>query len=381
MDYQFQNNTYSVKQKDDPADRIEVVLGDDKQPDFKPQAKIQRWDNEVNVSIRLDDADFDGSTPQIIKDKIVAEAGKKELRLYEIQDGFEIEVQLDEKPATNVVRFTLQDKDVEYFYQPALTQEEIERGNYRPDNVVGSYAIYAKTPKVNYVGGKEYKTGKVGHIYRPKIIDADKNEIWGELKIENAVLTVTIPQGFLDTATYPITVDPTFGYSTNGASYSTVGADFLVGNLYTGAAGTGDSMSLRGRASSGTKNAIIGLYKVSDNSLVAETSAVTFTTSVSTQTSNFTASPTLSAVDYYLVFIVNGDTEIYYDNASTLYWQSRSYSSGFPATVSLGSYADFAYTLYVTYTEGGGGGETNTFSFGNFKKQLKTSDLSSSELH
>src|SRR3990167_9981203 len=36
------NNTYYITSKDDPRDRIQIEIGDSKQPDFKPQVKIQR---------------------------------------------------------------------------------------------------------------------------------------------------------------------------------------------------------------------------------------------------------------------------------------------------------------------------------------------------
>ena len=40
--YTFSNNTYSKVAKDNPKDRIAIEIGDSKQPDFKPQVKIQR---------------------------------------------------------------------------------------------------------------------------------------------------------------------------------------------------------------------------------------------------------------------------------------------------------------------------------------------------
>ncbi|KKL52074.1 hypothetical protein LCGC14_2289150 [marine sediment metagenome] len=51
--YTIANNTYTQVAKADPKDRLEIEIGDSKQPDFYPQVKIQRWDNEVNASFRL----------------------------------------------------------------------------------------------------------------------------------------------------------------------------------------------------------------------------------------------------------------------------------------------------------------------------------------
>lgn len=64
----------------------------------------------------------------------------------------------------------------------------------------------------------EYKTGKAFHIYRPKAIDANGVEQWCSLDIKDGILTVIIPQNFLNKALYPVIVDPTFGYTSAGAS-------------------------------------------------------------------------------------------------------------------------------------------------------------------
>src|SRR5205085_2722515 len=100
----------------------------------------------------------------------------------------------------------LNTKGLDFIYQPELTSEEEKEGCVRPDNVVGSYAIFTSEEKINRVGGKEYKSGKVGHIYRPRIEDANGEKVWGELNIDtkNGVLSVEIPQVFLDKASYPV---------------------------------------------------------------------------------------------------------------------------------------------------------------------------------
>lgn len=48
-------NTLFCDVKDTPRDRIQIEIGDSKQPDFKPQVKISRWDNEVNFSMRAEE--------------------------------------------------------------------------------------------------------------------------------------------------------------------------------------------------------------------------------------------------------------------------------------------------------------------------------------
>jgi hypothetical protein len=207
-----------------PKRRIEIEIGDSKQPDFYPQFKTKHWDNECNFSIRLKDDTYEADNIRLRtragKQIVEWQKGIKTARFYELDGfedgGFEIEVEFSEKPDTNVIEYTLETKELDLFYQPPLTQEEIDAGSIQPDDVVGSYAAYHKTKKHNRVGGKEYRTGKAFHIYRPKAVDSNGTEVWCELNIDDDLLTVTVPQEFLDTAVYPVIVDPTFGYTSAG---------------------------------------------------------------------------------------------------------------------------------------------------------------------
>lgn len=95
--------------------------------------------------------------------------------------------------------------------------------NSRPENVVDSYAVYnqdGKTGNFSKIGGKNYQTGKAFHIYRPQIIDVKGNKTWGRLRVDKlkGQLSVEVDKDWLASATYPVTVDPTFGYASIGAS-------------------------------------------------------------------------------------------------------------------------------------------------------------------
>jgi hypothetical protein len=352
---------FALTAKDNPKDLVEVEIGDSQDSSaFFPQVKIKRWDNECNVSYRL--ISDDASTPTITTEpnKIIWDKTKMAINFYDLTDGeggYEFEVILKSKPKTNVIKFSLLDKDVDYFYQAPLTPEEIAEGSSQPENVVGSYAVYAKTPKTNYTGGKEYKTGKVGHIFRPRIEDANSDWVWGELNIENGILSVTIPQEFLDKAVYPVrhAAGLTFGWTTDGATAIPINANYLKGLIFAGAAGTGNSMTIRSaKQTSGTGKQKMALYKVSDNSLVAETGELTFTTTASTQSSNFAVEPTTEAVNYYLASLTDSAMNLYTDNTgATQYYVARTYTDGFPATVGFSSAEDRRYTIYATYTAGG----------------------------
>jgi hypothetical protein len=227
----------------------EVEVGDRKQAEFYPQVKIKRWMNECNFSARLK---TEHNNPEVVEEegKIKWKNGDIEAHFYELaadgeqleEGGLEFEIVYKKKPKSNVVEFTIQTKGLDFFYQPPLTQAEIDRGDKQPENVVGSYAVYHKTKKNN-----RYKTGKAFHIYRPHVIDSDDNETWADLyvDVEAGTLEITVPQHFLDSAVYPVTVDPTLGYTSIGASNITYTNEIAVGTKWTTPSGdTGEGRSL-----------------------------------------------------------------------------------------------------------------------------------------
>ncbi len=163
--------------------------------------------------------------------------------------SFEYTWILSSKPSANTFRLTLTFTGCTYYYQPPLTAETWPKGYTvtetqvkdatgkvvasRPENVVGSYAVYSD--KANGL----YGTGKVAHIYRPLVTDAKGLMVWGVMSISGNVLTVTVDQAWLSKASYPVRVDPTFGYTSIGASSETMGDDYFFGGLATGVGGTG----------------------------------------------------------------------------------------------------------------------------------------------
>jgi len=390
------NEIYTVKDeslvftpKDDDKDRLEVEIGDTKEPTkFMPQVKIKRWDNEVNFSVRLNEPDLLNKTPTTEKEKIVIKGDKKEAYLYDIpiseehpEGGFEFEVVLKEKPTSNKIEFSIEDKDVEYFYQPELTQEEIDNGCKRPENVIGSYAVYAKSNKVNYVGGKEYKVGKVGHIFRPKIIDSAGTEVWGELHIENGILSVTIPQEFLDKAVYPIrhAAGLTFGNTSSGTARTT-SDDYIRASRYTGPSGSNEITEMKASVDSGSTASDFqaGIYLDSDDTLVDHTEEVTNVATGKRWISlTFSSNPTgITDVYYLLSFWCGPDffkPEQYYDLVSNTGWtKGLTYSvDNWPSPISWDSEraTSIKISLYCIYTASAGEiKQDTTIDWANVKK-------------
>lgn len=206
------NNTFSRDVKSNPKDRITEWIGDDKQPDFKPQWKTRRWD-EVDFSIRAEE--HPEATVETDREKVKYITPNYEVHISENPEAGEDGGQdfvwvLKHKPDTNILIATVQTEGLNFKYQPELTQQEIDKGAFRPDNVIGSYAVYHATKGgLNRSDGMEYKTGKAFHWYRSKATDANGDWVWCDYNTdlqETGVLKVTIPQEFLDSAVYPVEV-------------------------------------------------------------------------------------------------------------------------------------------------------------------------------
>ncbi len=380
MDYTKSNNTYFATPKANPKDKIDIEIGDSKQPDkFYPQFKIMRWDNEVNFSARLVQNE---KNPIVLKEgkKIKWQGEKIEAHFYNLgvssehpDDAEELEIILKEKPATNKIEFTLQTKGLDFFYQPPLTDEckvgdingrillvtETDAfdkdGNsviHRPENIVGSYAVYASENKINYTGGKEYKCGIVGHIYRPKIIDAEGKEVWGELKIdtEKLILSVTIPQEFLDKAVYPVrhAAGLLFGYDTAGSSSDTTN-NRIWGGLYTlSETGVVSKMSWFPPFGDSTRKDKMAIYN-SDKSLNSVTQERVGNTGAAWNDISFASGVSLNAGNYYLTHLGDINGVKYTSSGGTSFTLSSSYPT-FPNPFTGESSGSFRLSIYCTYT-------------------------------
>ena len=373
--------------KNESKDEINVVIGDDKQPDkFYPQVKLERWSNEVNFSVRLVDNEVGEETVKTEADKIVWEKGNIKIENYDYQEGeggYKFIWYLKSKPVSNKVEFTIQSKGLDFFYQPELTPEEIAQGAVRPENVVGSYAVYHSTKGgMNDAYGKDYKVGKAFHIYRPHLIDANGLDAWGNLHIENGIYSVEIPQDFLDKAVYPIKSNDTFGYTSIGASDSSTIASATNSSRMEGFAhslgvdGTLNSISTVLVGVSGTRivDTFVALYRedsagAGSHNLVAsvETLNVSYTTTASFTT--FTAaSESLTSDTYILAHLGNGEdlsvgsVVSRYDSTSATgnrYDENTSAAGSYNTRKNENPWTETAalqrsQSIYATYTVSGG---------------------------
>jgi hypothetical protein len=400
--YQLEGATLKMNAKDNPKDMVRVVIGDKPtglgaETDFVPNVEISRWD-EVSFKLKpkgLDEIAKKDKKLKLEDGKVKFETPKKDFILYDLpvseenpEGGFEYQIDLKEKPATNKIEFALDTKGLDFFYQPALNVKMASStcsetdcgGSHRPENVVGSYAVYASEQKINYVGGKEYKTGKVGHIYRPKISDSVGNETWGELSITGDTLKVNIPQEFLDKAVYPVrhAAGLTFGYITMGSSSDGWDNNIAVGMTGTsGVSGNVINIIAGVRSTDGTPVHLKGLVVNTTNPYTIVSNSVgditTITSSISTwATSTFSGiKPSiLENTNYFAAFVMDSSKLVIYKDTGTggKYDDANNYTT--PKTWYYPYSADAKYSIYATYTAGGGASTCTPPASGNWTVNL-----------
>lgn len=161
--------------------------------------------------------DFDVSNGVSMKDMYSWESRETTVRAYiKDEDKLEYDVILKERPRKNELEFEIKySKDLEFNWQGDYKEDGLGINDFRPENVIHSYAVYK--------GNRKFF-----HIYRPLITDSMGNSIWGEMKIEEDILTVEIDEEWLEKAIYPVTVDPTVGYTSVGGTSSSWTSSYMV---------------------------------------------------------------------------------------------------------------------------------------------------------
>ena len=366
-----QTRAFAVDGRTDPLDRVQVEIGDAKQTAFLPQLKLLRWNDEVNLSARLM-VDPSGGALTTPGNVIRWDKGIYRCEWYPQPDsqahpegGFEFAVTLLARPVSNRVPFSMQAKNALFLYQPPLTLFERQRGNLRPDNIVGSYAVYHVAPPANVPGGMLYRSGKVAHIYRPEAIAANGQRVWCDLSIDApaGLMTITVPRLFLDTAPYPILIDPTVGYTTLGASTDGTG-DFILATSFT-APSAGDAnpgtafVGCKGELGVSELTVMMGAYtgggaNPNGKARLATASPITFTSNVMAFRSSAITWTGITATSYWLS--INGDVNIEgietaYDTGDTTYFYGRVHANDMPDPwgTNTGSF-DAKVSVYVEYT-------------------------------
>jgi hypothetical protein len=312
--------------------------------------------------------------------------------------GMDLNISILKKTNTDKFVFSFTASNIQAYLQPSLTQEykvgqTLEDGKttvksvtdtdvtdsngnvvaHRPDYVVNSLAFYATDAggMVTAAQSAMYcTTGKVGNLYRMEVVGSDGTWAWLDWSVSTGVITLTDTTGYIKAQNphnYPLTIQPvgdTFGYLTEGSSQANTASSRTSEDPTAGAAGTGTSMTLSAAAASGTQTVQCGVY---DNALSpsnkitnATTPDMTFTTTKSWQTANFASAPTFTAVNYRLVPLMTSGSSILWSYDYVTSGSYKFYQGSFatwPSTVTIsnvGGSIKYTFSIYVTYTPGGG---------------------------
>lgn len=376
----------SVKSDIPQNDRVEIAKD-------KPSVTLSRWNDEERVTI---EPKFRGAG-KISKANRSLFSKKMEFTKGAItafvepktETEFDIDFTLEGKPTYNVFEYTIIGaENMDFFYQPALTQKEIDEGSVRPDNVIGSYAVYSKTKAnhcTNCIGvtreiiqadgtstttqiiATNYATGKLLHIYRPEAIDADGNRVWAVLDYKNGVLSVTVPQEFLDNAVYPVRVDPTFGYTSVGSTEGALSAgtaQFNGSNASVSTeAGTVSKLTFYGYRPGAAPDVKGVISQTSDHIIISN--GVANSVSVANAVgqwwdTSFGTPPSITAQNYHLSMVTNGTLIVFYDSSSDAGWRDTTNSYTTPTNPTDGALTAWNLSIYATYTASGGGGTSSS---------------------
>ena len=351
---------------------------------LKPKFTLYRWSREAFIELQLPNA---VSKRRSFRDDMLTQKYDGfEAVYYPRSDigeygSFEFEIVFENKPSFNSITFNVNFTNLKFYYQPPLYEEygfsepfnnstfsvnathvmRLINGTwineaYRPENVVGSYAVYHA-----YKMHNEYKTGKAFHIYRPKLIDAEGNEAWCRLNISNNLLKIEIPQDFLDRAVYPVVIDPTFGYETKGGTAEQGGKNALCGSWFTcPESGTAESITLYvEQYFAATPHIKCAIYKKADGSLVGHTEEWQLTSGYDDwKTFNIISGGNLQGnVDYWLMFWQDSLIWTYTDSETEKGACKSVTYNGWPDPLTGLNIYDRKYSIYCTYTAGGGATE------------------------
>lgn len=339
----------------------------------KPKVTMEKFGGEIALGVSYEKIKAQGNRPLFSKN-MEWKQGNETMEMVPMDatttmedGGMEINIHLSAKPTSNVFSFTLDNwQNLDFFYQPELSPEEVAEGVSRPENIVGSYAVYYKDHANHIIGQTNYATGKAYHIFRPKVTDADGNEVWAEMHYESGTLTVTVPQWFLDTATYPVIVDPTFGYTSLGGTATSNGNTVDLNRLVSAVSsesGVITAFSYGASISSGSDVFRVGIYASTTGALLSPQSDEGTINSVTSQfwTVPVTGTLSINAFEYIIASYTNDDSDAgdivssYFDTGTaklsgTAVLTGLTYPTwGDPLGTKTGT-ASRIYSIYATYT-------------------------------
>jgi hypothetical protein len=197
--------------------------------------KISCFDDNCSLSIGLPgDTTVLPETHVHLGEHIILKSGalwKQEV--FAREDGcLEWLAVLDHAPSSCSLSFPILTQNLVFYFQDSLSDSEKSSGAERADSVLYSWAVYRSAATGDRRHVPSYGTGKAFHIYRPRVWDSSGDSCWADLRVDTLgnILTIVLDPAYLKRAIYPVTIDPTFGFSAGGASSTALSTVEAWGN-------------------------------------------------------------------------------------------------------------------------------------------------------
>jgi len=340
---------------------------------------ISKWNEEVKFILEMPEATSNTISPSLSNvDKARINYNDYEVDYYiPTKNVFEFDTILESRPNHDEVSWRINLTNLNCYLQPPLNEENNDTHltcnsttcldtsqkepiitEYRPMNVVNSYACYHNSKKNN-----EYQTGKAFHIFRPIISDSNDLEVYGNLSISNGELIVKIPPSFLNEAVYPIIIDPIFGSQNEGGSGKGLNANyarhakFFMNNIGGNVSNVSAYFYEDGSASD------VGAAIYEDGGNYVPTTLINYSGQITTDTwayqwINFSFGPDnyVQATQPYWLSVFSAATAVYIQYDSGAGDSTGSFNDPWPPSdPATQGWTDDTniYSIYATYTETG----------------------------
>ena len=352
-----------------------VTIGGKSNDKFIPNVNNSFHNEEFYFNLNCID-DIIADEPATKTDGVISQTINNEKHEYYIDDSGRLKWDkiFSSCPDSMRVRFKVRKSSgVHFYYQGELTPEEVADGYIRPDDIVGSYAVYCD--KAN----NKYKTGKLCHIPRPFVIDATGNREWCAMTYEEisdteGMLRIDMPEEFMKSAAYPVRLDPTIGYTTAGSGYFQLSDRILFSKTTSVSAGTAVPGIMHVYSLYATTEYLrFGLYNTNSGEIYGASKLSSDEEEISTTlgdtfawfSGNITISGGISASTDYILAVHGDNCYIGCDDSEgaggTSWFDFLTYTSGnnnLPTTGPNGTFRYYLFSLYLEYTESGGTGNS-----------------------
>ena len=223
-------NSYTAVLGQTPKGEADALVrtGGESLTKFVPNINASKWNDECWLNINNKAVTVASEKQTFVDGKIDLIVGNDCHRYYITPDGhLEYEIIFSTQPKSEILLDLQSSKGFDFYYQPPLEEEENHPGvitdKFRPDDVIGSYAVYYN--KQN----NKYQTGKFGHFFRPWFRDVAGNFMWGTIFIDPSANIISIigDEEWLRKAHYPITLGPTLGVNPAGGSSGSISGGYF----------------------------------------------------------------------------------------------------------------------------------------------------------